>query len=76
MSRLDSFIAFFDSSLFGMLDRWGSHPENDFQLSASANGGTFRLEYVAKWYDREVVVLRPDFEKLGKRSQLPGFEQP
>ena len=75
-SRLDSFMAFFDPSLFDALDRWGSHPENDFQLSASAEGGRFHLKHQVKWFDKEEVVLRPDFEKLRKRGQLPGFDQP
>jgi hypothetical protein len=81
VAQLDCFGSFFSRPLFHLLDEWGRHEGNDFNLSASVEGGAFGLRHRSTIirYGRtchvvEVLSTRPDLAALSVRGDWPGFE--
>jgi hypothetical protein len=81
VAQLDCFGSFFSRPLFHLLDEWGRHEGNDFDLSATVEGGAFNLRHRSTTlrYGRtcrvvELLSMRPDFAALSTRGDWPGFE--
>ena len=75
---LERFTLFFSEPLFRTLDEWGRQEVNEFELSASAQGGAFSLRhrYITR-HGRtavEILSLRPNLATLSTaRGDWPGF---
>ncbi len=72
--RLDRVAAFFSDELFALLDAWGQHGANEFDLVAERDGSVYRLRHGRTGRDREEVSLNPNLDKLLVRLPWPELE--
>lgn len=69
IEQLDSSLAFFSETNIDRMNTWGTHPEGEFDLSASCENGIYTLEHRGRR-----SRLMPNFACLSLRPSLPMFE--